>query len=521
MKKFHFLGTMIILLLGSGYMQAQWIEPAQYQQMLGRGIDVDWWTAHKNYSRQNLEHAIADFNDAGIQHIRITLTKDYLSPQDFDILDEQLNQCISYGVTPIIAYKPANARFYAGSENRISNWWRIMAEHYRNYPACLSFDIILEPNNSMFASYSALNDFYENCVATIRQSNPYRIIFIAPIDNSNPLNLQYLRIPSRANGYLMAEWHFFSEPNYSHVWYNWQNRRAYEERLINRRIEAALAWQRHTGIYTWVGGWAPGSYFKTNYASLQDAFTVFLCNALAQARIPFSVHGINQYYDYHNRGWHHTAYHNMQTIFSKGNFAHSGIPIDHQNLNMGFYIGDRRFGGSNQHHNFQTYYNNSSKQQDQHPRDFNIEKDQNYSNKSSDNNFNANRIHTGGYGRYNNKTAAISNNSDNNSNSSNNYSDSYSPSHQSNGGFSRNKASQDTSNGPSTSLQSIPARQQPNPFRSNSGNNSFRHETTTIRKSGKNARQQNSSYNNAPQQKNAEKRSTPSERNGSGGFSRN
>lgn len=525
MKKIHFLSAIIIFLLGSGFIQAQWIEPAQYQQMLGRGMDVDWWTRHQNYSQQDLQHAIADFNDAGIQHIRITLTKDYLSPEDFDILDEQLNQCISYGVTPIIAYKPANVRSYLGYENRISNWWRIVAEHYRNYPACLSFDIILEPNNPMFASYSTLNDFYENCVTVIRRSNPYRIIFIAPIDNSNPLNLQYLRIPSRANGYLMAEWHFFSEPNYSHVWYNWQKHRTYEERLINRRIEAALAWQAKTGIYTWVGGWTPGSCLKTSYSSMQDAFTVFLCNALVRASIPFSVHGINHYYDYNKRVWHHTAYRNMQTIFPTGNFAHSGRLVDHPHLNTGFYIGGKRFDNSSQHNNsVSTYqqgnYNNRAGQQDNHNSGFNIGNDQN-SSKNYNNNFNNGRIHSGGNGRYNDKNNVVTNNSNNNPNNNSYYSENYSPSHQSSGGFSRNRVSQDKSGYQSTSLQPIQVRQQSNPFRNNTGNSSSRHEVPTTRKSGKNGRQQNSSYSNTPQQKNGEKQSAPSERNGGGGFSRN
>ena len=63
----------------------------------------------------------------------------------------------------------------------------------------------------MFASYNDLNLFYEDCVNAIRVTNPYRIIFIAPTYNSDPMYLQYLRIPSRANGYLMAEWQSLSQ----------------------------------------------------------------------------------------------------------------------------------------------------------------------------------------------------------------------------------------------------------------------------------------------------------------------
>ena len=137
-----------------------------------------------------------------------------LTDYDFDRLDRQVNACLRYNIVPIIAFRP---RFAHGGQpvlyrNRLTSWWRIMAEHYRGYPARLSFDILIEPNSSMFATTALLNDFYEDCVSVIRVSNPYRILFIAPTYNSDPMYLRHLRIPSRHNGYLMAEWHFLSLP---------------------------------------------------------------------------------------------------------------------------------------------------------------------------------------------------------------------------------------------------------------------------------------------------------------------
>jgi hypothetical protein len=558
MKKNYLLSAIVLLLLGTGYMQAQWIEPAQYQQMLGRGMDVDWWTTNQDYSQQDWGNTMEDFNNAGIQHVRITLTQDYLSPEDFDLLDEQVNECLNYGITPIIAYKPAYNRGYGSSyEGRISNWWRIMAEHYRNYPARLSFDILLEPNNSMFASYSDLNDFYEDCVSSIRMSNPYRIIFIAPTYNSDPLYLQYLRIPSRANGYLMAEWHFLSEPNYDRSWYNWQNRRYYEQRWINRRIDAALAWQRRTGIYTWVGGWVPGSYFNSGYSSMQDAFTSFLCDALVRASIPFAVRGISHYYDYGNRGWHQRAYRPMQTIFPQGNFAHSGALVD--GPNNGFDIGGRRFGGyNNSRGNFangyrQGGYNNN--QQADRNNGFNIGNNQNYQNRNgrdnygnnnySNNNYgnrNNGQIRTGGNGRsneqnvnnnnYNNGNNSVNNpagtynspgNRSNNRTTYNNTGN-YTPSRQNGGGFSRSGVQQNSPVQQQTPTQQAPtSRQQTVPSRSQGGNSNSRQQVPATRNSGSTNTPQSAPRSNASPQKSTQKQSAPAQqqqRSGGGGFSR-
>lgn len=354
MKKMMYLfSTLLLILAGVEPVRAQWIEPAQYQDMLGRGVDVEWWTDGNDYSSYDWDETLSDYSDAGIQHVRITLENDVLTDYDFDRLDRQVNACLRYNIVPIIAFHP---RFAHGGQpvlyrNRLTSWWRIMAEHYRGYPARLSFDILIEPNSSMFATTALLNDFYEDCVSVIRVSNPYRILFIAPTYNSDPMYLRHLRIPSRHNGYLMAEWHFLSQANYERAWYNWQHRRAYEERWINQRVQAAIAWQRATGIYTWVGGWATGAWYATGYNAMQEAYTDFLCRALTAARIPFAVRGFSRYYNPAARAWHNVGHAPMRTVFPRGNFAHSGRPVgpaapamhpQHANRN-GFSVGGHRF----------------------------------------------------------------------------------------------------------------------------------------------------------------------------------
>lgn len=325
--------------------KAEWISPADYQQMLGSGIDVDWWQEGNGYQVQNWDDVIYDFRQAGVQHLRITIEQEVMRPADFVILDEQINHCIRHGIIPIISYRPPySGRYTTRQREHIARWWSIMANHYRYYSARLSFDILPEPNNTMFASYNDLNLFYEDCVNVIRVTNPYRIIFIAPTYNSDPMYLQYLRIPSRANGYLMAEWHFMSRNHYRNFWNRWNSHRAYEERWLRARIETALAWQRRTGIYTWMGSWAPGIYAGTTYYAAPASLTEFLSATLISISMPYAVHGIHHYYDYHNRSWKHTAQKPMQAYFPRGHFAHSGIPVGgNAHKQNGFAIGNHRF----------------------------------------------------------------------------------------------------------------------------------------------------------------------------------
>lgn len=361
MKKLTLLSVLFLLITGVEQIKGQWIRPAQYQEMLDRGIDVDWWTDGNDYSNYNWDETASDFSDAGIRHIRITLENDIMSDPDFYRLDLQIRACLNHGIAPIIAYRPRFSRsgmpaYYYG--RRITNWWRLMAERYRYYPAQLSFDILLEPDHNMFGSYNALNDFYEDCVTTIRISNPYRILFIAPSYHSDPMYLQYLRIPSRGDGYLMAEWHFMPRSGYDRAWSEWMNRRSYAQRWYRRRISAAAAWQRSTGILTWVGSWGSSSYFSVSYSNHAAAYTDFVCASLNAANIPFAVSGLYGNYNFAHRGWKAYAAAPMGRIFPHGGFAHSGSPAAGYR-DMGFSIGNRRFGnsyGNGQRHDYGKAY---------------------------------------------------------------------------------------------------------------------------------------------------------------------
>lgn len=345
MKKFTIISALFLLLFGVEQLNAQWIRPAQYQNLLGRGADVDWWTDGQDYSSYDWDRIVSDFSDAGIQHIRITIGRDMMSEVDLQRLDRQINACLRFGIAPVVAYRPDYLRGLSPAyrQARMTNWWRVVAERYRDYSPRLSFDILLEPNRSMFASYDALNDFYDDCVTAIRMSNPYRILFIAPTYNSDPMYLKYLRIPRRADGYLMAEWHFTPQSSYRRAWSNWINRRDYSERLFNDRIRAAAAWQTATGILTWVGGWGSAGYYGTTYTDEAAAFTQFICAALAAVRIPFAVRGVAGFYNPTRHGWYASARRPMGTIFPRGSFGTDRTPAPRPHQGDGFSIGGRRF----------------------------------------------------------------------------------------------------------------------------------------------------------------------------------
>lgn len=209
------LFTSLMLTLTAFIVNAQTsaIAPRDYQQMLRKGIDVDWWgRSEKNKYGAYSETAVKRFAQQGIKHVRFRLHHYHFTDEDFKRLFSQINTCMQNELIPIIAFsaKPYKENPNAGEHEKVVKWWKMMAERCKELSPMVSFDLIVEPSDQVKKDVAELNSLYEDCVTAIRKTNPKRIIFIAPPQLSHPEGLKYLKIPSSGNGYLMAEWHFFA-----------------------------------------------------------------------------------------------------------------------------------------------------------------------------------------------------------------------------------------------------------------------------------------------------------------------
>lgn len=209
---------------------------------------------------------------------------------------------------PIIAFsaKPYKENPNAEEHEKVVEWWKIMAERCKDLSPKVSFDLIVEPSDKVKKDVAELNSLYEDCVATIRKTNPKRIIFIAPPKLSHPEGLKHLKIPSTGNGYLMAEWHFYAAgPSKSNDKKRWITGTAEEKQLIKKSIKVAVDWQKETGIYTWVGAWMPGDYNKGDNYSVKEQieFASFMTQQLDKYGVPFAINADHRFYDYKAEQW--------------------------------------------------------------------------------------------------------------------------------------------------------------------------------------------------------------------------
>ena len=285
------------------------IAPCDYQQMLKKGIDVDWWgRSEKNKYGDYSETAVKRFAQQGIKHVRFRLHHYHFTDEDFKRLFSQINTCMQYELIPIIAFsaKPYKENPNAGEHEKVVEWWKRMAEKCKNLSPMVSFNLIVEPSDQVKKDVEELNSLYEDCVTAIRKTNPKRIVFIAPPKLSHPEGLKDLKIPSMGNGYLMAEWHFYAAgPSKSNDKKRWTTGTAEEKQKIKKSIKVAVDWQKETGIYTWVGAWMPGAYNKDDNYSVkeQTEFASFMTQQLDKHGVPFAINADHHFYDYKAEQW--------------------------------------------------------------------------------------------------------------------------------------------------------------------------------------------------------------------------
>lgn len=316
-----FISLMLTLTAFIVNAQPSAIAPCDYQQMLKKGIDVDWWgRSEKNKYGAYSETAFKRFAQQGIKHVRFRLHHYHFTDEDFKRLFSQINTCMQYELIPIIAFsaKPYKENPNAGEHEKVVEWWKRMAEKCKNLSPMVSFNLIVEPSDQVKKDVEELNSLYEDCVTAIRKTNPKRIVFIAPPKLSHPEGLKDLKIPSMGYGYLMAEWHFYAAgPSKSNDKKRWTTGTAEEKQKIKKSIKVAVDWQKGTGIYTWVGAWMPGAYNKDDNYSVkeQTEFASFMTQQLDKHGVPFAINADHHFYDYKAEQWISKYKDLLNTIF--------------------------------------------------------------------------------------------------------------------------------------------------------------------------------------------------------------
>lgn len=313
----RYLGALLLCLVSLQADSASWPDPREYQKSLKIGVNVNWATfnsAIRSYSGRYPK----DFAEIGFDHIRIRFKDPKTSPFDdesryWEHLERSVQDVLQNGTTPILAFDASDFKLHPDEEHmqRALDIWAEASRRFKNYSPRLAFDLIIEPAKELSRRPDILNEFYEKAVAEIRKENPKRIIFIAPHKIAHPDSLPQLKIPSRANGYLMVETHFYAAgPSPTNPRKKWTTGTPEEKALVAEKLRQALDWQAEHDIPVWIGAIMPGDYNKGDHYSIaeQVRFSHFISCLFLSHHVPFAINADQQFYDADAELWRQDRY---------------------------------------------------------------------------------------------------------------------------------------------------------------------------------------------------------------------
>jgi hypothetical protein len=269
------------------------ISPAQYQRMLGLGLDVNWANFKWVIKANGYKDAPA-FRKMGFDTIRIRFKDPKNLKMDEKSYIKYLKKCVRATIrsemTPVLAFVARDFHDHPSQEtmDRALEVWKMVAKAFRGFPYKVSYDLMLEPGGGINRHQDLLNQYYQRAVEEIRKIDKRRIVMVAPRHASNPYYLKDLKIPK--DPYLMVEWHYFAAG---------PNPRKPESEIYDKP-KYAFKWLKEHHLKGWVGAVMPGNYNRGDTYTIeqQKEFIGKVIDALKTYHFPMAINADTQFYDY-------------------------------------------------------------------------------------------------------------------------------------------------------------------------------------------------------------------------------
>lgn len=141
-----------------------------------------------------------------------------VDPAFFDRVDWVVAQARKRGLSVILDFHHYLELMAdpAGHRERFLAIWSHIAEHYRNQPEDVLFEVLNEPNDKL---NTAWNDIQPQALAVIRKSNPSRVVIVGGANWSDVSGLSRLQLPDDPN--LIVTFHDYSPFSFTHQGADW------------------------------------------------------------------------------------------------------------------------------------------------------------------------------------------------------------------------------------------------------------------------------------------------------------
>jgi endoglucanase len=197
-----------------------------------------------------------------------------ISPGFLSQADWALNQAMDQGLLAIndLHHYLELMEDPAAHRQRFLALWAQLAEHYKNYPDTLLFELCNEPTARLNADF--WNDLLAEAIDLIRQSNPTRAIIVGGVEWNSLYQLENLRLPADPN--LIATFHYYLPMQLTHQGAEWvEGSDAWlgttwiadpaETMALSDDFERAKVWSKKHNIPIFLGEF--GAYEKAELSS--------------------------------------------------------------------------------------------------------------------------------------------------------------------------------------------------------------------------------------------------------------
>ncbi len=251
----------------------------EQNERLGRGVNIIgydriWWSMERGRFK---EKHLALIREAGFDSVRVNLhpfrhmdrDNDYkLRASWFETCDWVVSKALANDLMVILDMHEFNAigRDPEGRKPALMSFWRQVAEHFKDAPDNVIFEILNEPSQKLTAEM--WNVWLNEALAIIRKTNPTRTVVIGPASWSSVDHLKKLELPE-ADRNIIVTVHYYKPMAFTHQGASWAGRKdklgvawgtEEEKQAVVKDFEKVQAWAKKENRPIFLGEF--GAYDK-------------------------------------------------------------------------------------------------------------------------------------------------------------------------------------------------------------------------------------------------------------------
>lgn len=198
---------------------------------LNRGMNMGNMLEAPNEGEWGLyvqEHYFDEIKNAGFDFVRLPVrwnthaeesTPYTIDTTFFARVDKIVNWAVEHDLVIIVDFHHYEEMMTNpwGHEERLLGLWKQVAEHYKDYPSTVFFEILNEPNSQL--DTALWNSIVSKALPIIRETNPTRDVIIGPVNWNSPDWLSTLEVPE--DSHLIATFHYYSPFEFTHQGAEW------------------------------------------------------------------------------------------------------------------------------------------------------------------------------------------------------------------------------------------------------------------------------------------------------------